>query len=72
MEYLPSFFKAFEPHEIEHFVGKWKSAYQRSGCYGAVNDFYGELDGTHRVKILEYINETYTQRDDFGLVFSNK
>jgi len=66
-KYLPSFFKAFEPYLVQHLIGKWESAYERRGSYGAINDFYGELDGTQRAKMLKYINETYEQKDEFGI-----
>lgn len=66
-KHLPSFFNAFEPSIIAHYVGKWESAYKRVGSYGAINVFYGDLDGKHRAKMLKYINENFTQREDFGI-----
>ena len=58
-EYLPSFFKDFPPHIIEHFVGKWKSACDQ-GSYGAIMYFYGQLDGSYRKIMLEHIMNNYT------------
>lgn len=65
--YLPSFFNAFDKMDIEHLWGKFQSAYNRSGCRGAIMDFYGELDGSNRAKFLTWINNNFKQRDDFGI-----
>ena len=58
-EYLPSFFKAFEPHLVEHLMGKWVNATDKTDSYGYLMKFYAELDGTYRQMMLKYIMENY-------------
>lgn len=66
-KYAPSFFECFEPWAVEHLLGKWASAYDRYGCYGCMNAFYGELDGGNRYRFLKWVNENYEQKDNFGI-----
>ena len=57
--YLPSFFTAFPPYLIEHLKGKWEYACENYGGYGAIMKFYGELDGSNRNLMLNYIIDNY-------------
>ena len=57
--YLPSFFKAFPPYLVEHLKGKWEYACDNYGGYGAMMKFYGELDGSNRNLMLNYIIDNY-------------
>jgi hypothetical protein len=67
-EYLPSFFKAFEPHLVEHLMGKWVSATHNTDSYGYLMKFYGELDGSNRQKMLKYIMENYNDEQKIPLI----
>ena len=67
-DYLPDFFKAFDYYLIEHLKGKWNYACDKYGGYGAMMQFYGELDGTNRQKMLKYIVENYNDEQKIPLI----
>jgi hypothetical protein len=58
-EYLPSFFYAFPPYLIEHLFGKWEECCGSTDSYGYLMKFYGQLDGTNRNLMLNYILDHY-------------
>ena len=72
-EYQPEFFKAFEPHLVEHLLGKFEYFYgkcnRRSGA--ALIEFYAELDGNNRARLLKYINENYNENATWGLALAD-
>lgn len=68
-EYMPSFFKAFPPHLIEHLWGKWQECCECTDSYGYLMKFYGQLDGSNRNLMLNYIMDTY---NDEGRIPLNK
>lgn len=66
--YMPDFFQAFEPYLIEHLWGKFEYRYENARTSGAaVLEFYADLDGSNRMKLLSWINENYEQSDNFGI-----
>lgn len=67
-DYLPDFFKAFDMYLIEHLRSKWLNACERTDSYGFVMKFYGELDGTNRQKMLQYIMENYNDEQKIPLI----
>lgn len=67
-DYLPDFFKAFEPYLVEHLRGKWLNACEKTDSYGVVMKFYGELDGSNRQKMLKYIMENYNDEQRIPLI----
>lgn len=66
-EYLPSFFKAFEPSIVEHLLGKFRSFANKSGSASAIISLYAELDGKNRARLCKWINENYSQSEEFGI-----
>jgi len=67
-DYLPDFFKAFPANLVEHLRGKWLNACEKTDSYGYVMKFYGELDGTNRQKMLQYIMENYNDEQKIPLI----
>lgn len=65
--YLPDFFESFPMDIRAHLAGRWDAYYKAYGSYGVLMGFYGDLDGTNRVRVLEWINEHYSQADTYGL-----
>lgn len=63
--YLPEFFNAFPLALRAHLMNKWNAI--NVGSYGNLMAFYGELDGTNRVRMLKWINENFEQADNYGL-----
>lgn len=67
-DYLPDFFRAFPENLVEHLRGKWLNAVEKTDSYGYVMKFYGELDGTNRQKMLQYIMENYNDEQKIPLI----
>lgn len=70
-EYLPEFFKAFQPMAIDHLWGKFNSYYEeyrRSAA--AMIEWFAALDGSNRARLLKWINENYKQSESFGINLS--
>lgn len=64
---LPSFFEVFDLSLRNHLMGKWNANYKSFGAYGVFPSFYGELDNKNRAKVMKWINENFSHRDDFGI-----
>lgn len=58
--YAPDFFKAFDTADVPHLLNKWRYVCDTTDSYGRVIKFYTELDRPHRVAMLNYINENYS------------
>jgi hypothetical protein len=43
----------------QHMKEKFSSCYAKEGSKGAVNQFYFELSGNHRYRLLTWIKEHY-------------
>lgn len=69
-EYIPAFFQAFEPYNIEHLLAKFNHCYELYGCRGVIMGFYAELDGENRARLLQWAYDNFQQSDDFGINLS--
>ena len=58
-ENLPDFFNAFPMHLRKHLAGKWNYGYETYGSRAVLMAFYGELDGTNRKRLMEWVLENY-------------
>jgi len=58
--YIPTFIaKSNWACNVEHMIDKWNNAYNVAGCYGAMNKFYGELDSSNRIALINWVLENY-------------
>lgn len=60
--FLPEFiFKVRWTCGPDHIVDKWEAAVTCAGWRGAPLHFYGALDNTNRVALIEYVMANYNQ-----------
>lgn len=56
LEILPEFVRDIDwGCDMSHIIEKWKTSLNEYGYYGAVFNFYENLDSKNREKFLEYI-----------------
>lgn len=47
---------------VKHFREKFDYAYDRYGAYGCIPHFFGELDNTHREKLIDFVCDNYSYK----------
>lgn len=62
-EWMPSFFKVFPQHLIQHMWSKYLYYCETESTAFAILKLYGDLDKAWRVKVLEFVNENYNEQE---------
>lgn len=43
----------------DHLTKKFDDLYQSKGAYGVIPAFYAELDGSNKIKLMEWVMDNY-------------
>lgn len=65
--YAPQFINAFPIDVRLHLIGKFNSAFDAHGSYGAIMSFYADLDGKNRMRFLSWVNDNFDESGEFGI-----
>ena len=56
-EFIAAIAGSKEHHLYQHYLSKFNALYERVGADAVMNRFFLELDGEHRQKLLQYVEE---------------